>query len=375
MIALNNQYGIPDYPIRILHLEDSEADHRLACRTLTSAGVKFDICRVDTLSLYCELVEESSYQVILADYRLPGFTAIDAWAAISKHPSPPPFIVLSGTIGESAAVAAIHLGISDFVHKDELHRLPRVIHRAMEVADAHAARNKAAQELAASEKRLSEFAGYLQAAVEKERASIAREIHDDIGGSLAAVRLDLAWIARHSSADDMRSHADAASEMIQHALGASQRIMMNLRPSILDQGLVPAIQWLATGFEKRTGIKTTVTVNNHQLSPSKPVELTAYRTAQEALTNASKYARCTQVGIDISDAENFLTIEIADNGKGISPEELQNAGAFGIRGLTERARLVGGWLDVSTALGSGTSIILSVPLTPDTTSLEDAAHD
>ena len=375
MIALNNQYGIPDYPIRILHLEDSEADHRLACRTLTSAGVKFDICRVDTLSLFCELVEESSYQVILADYRLPGFTAIDAWAAISKHPSPPPFIVLSGTIGESAAVAAIHLGISDFVHKDELHRLPRVIHRAMEVADAHAARNKAAQELAASEKRLSEFAGYLQAAVEKERASIAREIHDDIGGSLAAVRLDLAWIARHSSADDMRSHADAASEMIQHALGASQRIMMNLRPSILDQGLVPAIQWLATGFEKRTGIKTTVTVNNHQLSPSKPVELTAYRTAQEALTNVSKYARCTQVGIDISDAENFLTIEIADNGKGISPEELQNAGAFGIRGLTERARLVGGWLDVSTALGSGTSIILSVPLTPDTTSLEDAAHD
>ncbi len=375
MIALNNQYGIPDYPIRILHLEDSEADHRLTCRTLTSAGVKFDICRVDTLSLFCELVEESSYQVILADYRLPGFTAIDAWAAISKHPSPPPFIVLSGTIGESAAVAAIHLGISDFVHKDELHRLPRVIHRAMEVADAHAARNKAAQELAASEKRLSEFAGYLQAAVEKERASIAREIHDDIGGSLAAVRLDLAWIARHSSADDMRSHADAASEMIQHALGASQRIMMNLRPSILDQGLVPAIQWLATGFEKRTGIKTTVTVNNHQLSPSKPVELTAYRTAQEALTNVSKYARCTQVGIDISDAENFLTIEITDNGKGISPEELQNAGAFGIRGLTERAKLVGGWLDVSTALGSGTSIILSVPLAPDTTSQEDAAHD
>lgn len=375
MIALNNQYGIPDYPIRILHLEDSEADHRLACRTLTSAGVKFDIRRVDTLSLFCELVEESSYQVILADYRLPGFTAIDAWAAISKHPSPPPFIVLSGTIGESAAVAAIHLGISDFVHKDELHRLPRVIHRAMEVADAHAARNKAAQELAASEKRLSEFAGYLQAAVEKERASIAREIHDDIGGSLAAVRLDLAWIARHSSADDMRSHADAASEMIQHALGASQRIMMNLRPSILDQGLVPAIQWLATGFEKRTGIKTTVTVNNHQLSPSKPVELTAYRTAQEALTNVSKYARCTQVEIDISDAEDFLTIEITDNGKGISPEELQNAGAFGIRGLTERAKLVGGWLDVSTALGAGTSIILSVPLTPDTTSLEDAAHD
>lgn len=376
MIALNNQYDIPDYPIRILHLEDSETDHLLTCRALTSAGVKFDIRRVDTLSLFCELAQGSSYQVILADYRLPGFTAIDAWDIVSKTPSPPPFIVLSGTIGESAAVAAIHLGISDFVHKDELHRLPRVIYRAMEVADARAARDQAAQELAASEKRLSEFAGYLQAAIEKERASIAREIHDDIGGSLAAVRLDLSWIARHTTDTDMRAHTDAASDMIQHALGASQRIMMSLRPSILDQGLVPAIQWLATGFEKRTGIKTTVTVNNDRLSPSKPVELTAYRTAQEALTNISKYACCTQVGIDISDAENVLTIEVTDNGKGIAPEALQNSGAFGIRGLTERARLVGGWLDVSTAPGSGTSIILSVPLTPESsTTMEDAAHD
>lgn len=376
MIALNTTCNTPDNPIRILHLEDSETDHLLTCRTLQSAGLHFDIHRVDTLSRFCELAEDTNYHLILADYRLPGFTAIEAWDIISRQPAPPPFIVLSGTIGESAAVAAIHLGISDFVHKDELVRLPRVIHRAMEVADARFARDKAAQELAESEKRLSEFANYLQAAIERERASIAREIHDDIGGSLAAVRLDLAWIARHTTASDLHAHVDAASEMIQHALGASQRIMMSLRPSILDQGLVAAIQWLAAGFEKRTGIKTTVTFNDDQLLAPKPVELTAYRTAQEALTNASKYACCTLVGIDISDAENVLTIEIADNGKGISPDELHNAGAFGIRGLTERARLVGGWLDVSTAPGNGTSIILSIPLTPQCTlTAEEPTHD
>lgn len=373
MIALNKQYDTPDYPIRILHLEDSETDHQLTCRALRSAGMQFDIRRVDSLSLFCELAEGSTFQLILADYRLPGFTAVDAWNIISQQSSPPPFVLLSGTIGESAAVAAIHLGISDFVHKDELHRLPRVIHRALDVASAHAARDRAAQELAASEKRLSEFASYLQAAIEKERASIAREIHDDIGGSLAAVRLDLSWITRHTTASDMRAHADAASEMIQHALGASQRIMMNLRPSILDQGLVPAIQWLAAGFEKRTGIKTMVTSNMDHFSPTKQVELTAYRTAQEALTNVSKYAHCTLVGIDISDGENVLTIEITDNGKGIAPEQLANPSAFGLRGLSERARLVGGWLDISTATGSGTSIILSVPLTP--ANLGDAAHD
>lgn len=376
MIALNMKYDTPDYPIRILHLEDSEVDHQLTCRALKSSGVTFEISRVDSLSLFSDSVQKSKYDVILADYRLPGFTALDAWHAISDKTTPPPFILLSGAIGESAAVSAIHMGISDFLHKDELGRLARVVHRALEVAQARAARIQAAEELAASEKRLSEFAGYLQAAIERERAAIAREIHDDIGGSLAAAKLDLAWISRHSIESDMQAHIDAATEMLQHALGASQRIMMNLRPSILDQGLFPAIQWLATGFERRTGIKTTLNVNNEHLSLSKSIELTAYRTAQEALTNISKYASCTQVEIDLSDAENVLTIEITDNGKGISTAELQNPGAFGIRGLTERARLAGGWLDVSTATGVGTSIILSVPLPPtEALSLGDDACD
>lgn len=376
MIALNMKYDTTDYPIGILHLEDSLADHQLTCRALTSAGVKFDIQRVDSLATFQDLVRDNTYDVILADYRLPGFTALDAWAAISTHLSPPPFILLSGAIGESAAVTAIHLGISDFVHKDDLGKLPRVIRRALEVAQAHAASAKAALELAESEKRLAEFAGYLQATIERERASIAREIHDDIGGSLAAVKLDLAWISRHSETPGMRAHIDAAGEMLQHALGASQRIMMDLRPSILDQGLFPAIQWLATGFEKRTGIKTVLRVNSEHISPSKPIELTAYRTTQEALTNISKYAECTHVNIDLSDAEGVLTVEITDNGKGVTPEDLAKAASFGIRGLTERAKLVGGWLDVSSALGVGTSIILSIPFTAsDTLSMQGTEHD
>ncbi len=364
MIALNTNNDTPDYPIRILHLEDSEADHRLTCRALERANISFEISRVDSLAAFCSKAAASGYDVILADYRLPGFTAIDAWNALPSQPAPPPFILLSGAIGESAAVAAIHLGISDFLHKDELERLPRVINRTLEVSHARAASAQAAVELAASEKRLAEFASRLQATVERERASIAREIHDDIGGSLAAVKLDLGWITRHSTEPSMQSHVDSATEMLQHALGASQRIMMNLRPSILDQGLAAAIQWLASGFERRTGVKTVVHVSNEHLSLNKEVELTAYRTAQEALTNILKYAQCTQVEIDLSDAGEVLTVEISDNGKGIQSDELRNPTAFGIRGLTERARLVGGWLDVSSNRGVGTSLILSIPLSP-----------
>ena len=151
--------------------------------------------------------------------------------------------------------------------------------------------------------------------------------------------------------------------------------MMNLRPAILDQGLVAAVDWLASGFERRTGIRTALrsTQPDHELS--KAVQLTAYRTAQEALTNISKHARCDQVTIDLTDTGNVLTLEISDNGQGFSPSEQSKPKAFGLKGLHERAKSVGGWLDVSTSAGRGTSIILSVPLTdPPATLAKETAE-
>ena len=349
-------------PLNILHLEDSSHDHLLVCRELDKAGFLYSITRVETLVDFKELAANGSFDLILADYRLPGFTAVDAWSELQSNLHHPPFILLSGAIGEEAAVSAIHLGISDYLHKEDLTRLHRVISRSLEVYRALRAKEKADVELAMSEKRLSELTGYLQTAIERERAAIAREIHDDIGGSLAAAKLDLAWISRHGADPAVRAHISAATDMLQHALGASQRIMMNLRPSILDQGLFAAVQWLASSFEKRTGIKTTLRANNEHLSPDKSVQLTAYRTAQEALTNISKYAHCSSVHIDISDAQDFLTLEITDNGVGITEQEILKPQAFGIRGLQERAKTIGGWLDISTKLGIGTSVILSVPL-------------
>ena len=351
-------------PLRILHLEDSELDHRLVCRALETDGLIFEITRIDTLETFRLQTTQCRFNVILADYRLPGFTALDAWACLSEQEKRPPFILLSGAIGESAAVAAIQRGISDYLPKDNLKNLARVIDRAIEIYEAKQAQAQATQELAASEQRLARFAEHLQSAIENERAAIAREIHDDIGGSLAAVRLDLSWIARHISEGEIetREHIQTATEMLQHAIGASQRIMMNLRPAILDQGLYAAIMWLAESFQRRTGVKTSLNASPSPRRFDKSIELTAYRTAQEALTNISKYAQCTQVKIDLSDAEDVLTLEISDNGQGISLENLEKPTAFGIRGLKERAKVVGGWLDLSTRQGAGTTMILSIPL-------------
>jgi signal transduction histidine kinase len=348
--------------MKILHLEDSLFDHELVCHALKRANMQFFIARVETLDAFLRAASKTDFDLILADYRLPGFTALDAWEALTCRTISPPFVLLSGTIGEAAAVEAIHRGISDYLHKDDLVRLERVIFRTLDVHKTRIAKEKVDQELQASEKRLAEFARHLQVTIERERASIAREIHDDIGGALAAAKLDLAWISRHGANATTRDHIAAATEMLQHAIGASQRIMMNLRPSILDQGLFAAIQWLATGFEKRTGIKTVLHTNNENLTTPNAVQLTAYRTAQEALTNISKYANCTLVRIDLSDAENVLTLEVTDNGRGIASKELTKPESYGIRGLKERAKTVGGWLDVSTLEGEGVSITLTIPL-------------
>jgi signal transduction histidine kinase len=352
--------------IRILHLEDSLLDHELVAITLNKAGLCFHLTRVENRSDFFAKLAASEFEVILADYRLPGFTALDVWQDMPADYRKIPFILLSGAIGESAAVEAIQLGMSDYLLKDDIGRLDRVIQRSLEVAAVRLAKAQADEELAESEKRLADFALHLQDTIEQERASIAREIHDDIGGSLAAIKFDLSWLKRHAKDPAAIPHIAMAEEMLQHALGASQRIMMSLRPAILDQGLEAALDWLARSFETRTTIKTSFHGSAIDHSLSKAIELTAYRTAQEALTNIHKYANCSLVRIELSGERQVLTLEIADNGIGISSPDLDKSKSFGIRGLRERARTVGGWLDVSTRLGSGTAIILSIPLTqPD----------
>lgn len=348
--------------MRILHLEDSEMDHQLACKTLKSQGYEAKVIRVDTLRDYSTQLADQPFDIVLADYYLAGFTAMDAWG-ITPANSIAPFILLSGAIGEAAAVAAIREGMSDFLQKDDLSQLGRVIDRALKAKNAENEKNAAEKDLIESQRRLSKFADHLQDTIEAERASIAREIHDDIGGSLAAIRLDLGWILRHSKDAGVTQRAATATTMLSHALGASQRIMRSLRPAILDQGLAPAALWLVEGFERRNGIRVSFSAALNEESYVKDVQLAAYRTIQEALTNISKYASCGSVRVDLSDFDGVLTVEVVDDGAGFAESERNKDTAFGLRGLAERARAVGGWLDVSSQPGRGTAIILSVPLT------------
>ncbi|MGQ3003156.1 MAG: response regulator [Hydrogenophaga sp.] len=347
--------------VRILHLEDSRVDHALVKFALQRSQLASEVVLVDTLEDFRRELQSAHYDIVLADYHLPGFTGMDAWDEVRAMKLEIPFVILSGAIGETAAVDVMHRGVSDYLLKDSMHRLSHVIERAIEISETRRAKAAADAELAESRRRLAELAEHLQTSIEQERADIAREIHDDIGGALAAVKLDLAWVGRHVEQGDVQRHLGSAMEMLQHALGASQRIMMNLRPPILDQGLVAAVLWLASGFERRTGLRVVVRRSSETLDVPREFQLVAYRTAQEAMTNVQKHAEASSVDIDLSDREGVLTLEVTDNGKGLDAQALRKAKSFGLLGLRERAVKVGGWLDVSSS-PRGTSVILSIPL-------------
>lgn len=351
---------LADRRLRVLHVEDSELDHQLILAQLRRAGLALDIHRVDTLHEVQRALGQV-WDAIISDYNLPGFSGLVVLDMVKDARLMTPFILVSGEIGEDTAVAAMRTGASDYLLKNNLTRLAPALLHAIEANESEQARMEADRELLRSKQRLHELAGHLQTSVEMERAAIAREIHDDVGGSLTALKFDLAWMARHAQDEGVRGRVQSALETVSHAIEASQRIMHNLRPAILEQGLVAAVQWMGARFEKRTGITTSISTTSEQIQLPPGVPLVAYRTAQEALTNVSKHANASKVTIELSVDSGVLTLEVSDNGGGLTPGALAKARSFGIRGLHERAATVGGWVDLSSST-RGTSLILSVPL-------------
>lgn len=340
---------------------------------LHRGGLQVEAVRIDSEAEFLAAIDPSQdWDVIVSDFNLPGFSGLVALDLLKASNRRIPFILVSGEIGEDTAVEAMRNGASDYLLKNNLSRLVPAVMHAVEVHQVYLDRLRADQELGASKQRVHELVQHLQTSVESERAAIAREIHDDVGGSLTAIKFDLAWIARHTDSPEVAARVNSAQETVTHAIEASQRIMHNLRPAILEQGLVAALQWMASRFERRTGIVCQFRSRHEHLSLPAGVPLVAYRTAQEALTNVSKHAYATQVNIDLTLAGGVLSLEVSDNGRGLNPVDLAKIKSFGIRGLHERAGTVGGWVDLSSGAG-GTTLILSVPLDiVDET--EDAVH-
>jgi len=206
----------------------------------------------------------------------------------------------------------------------------------------------------------------LQREIEKVRSEIAREIHDDLGQQLTALRMDLRWIHEHvaGEAAAVRERADAASALLDNLTSAVRRIAAELRPTMLDHlGLWAAIEWLAEDFEQRFELECALDLDAEEtgLEPEQTIAL--FRTVQEALTNVARHANASRVTIRSHLEGELLVLEVRDNGQGFDPDDLSSPDrSLGLLGMRERLHHLGGKVDIRSRPGQGTRVFIGIPL-------------
>ena len=202
---------------------------------------------------------------------------------------------------------------------------------------------------------------------EEERVAISRDIHDEIGQSLTAVKLDLAWMEHRflPGNSEFIGRLNMMHLALNRLIGKAQGIIANLRPPLLDNlGLTDAIDWQIREFRNRNEIACHLHMDKAIKEPDKKVATAVIRIAIEALTNISRHAQATMVNVSLTCRNNSLILEISDNGCGISSEACNSPTAYGLLGMQERARLCQGELVFNGIPGSGTTVCLSIPIEP-----------
>lgn len=224
---------------------------------------------------------------------------------------------------------------------------------------------KAEEEIRQSREALSALAAHVESVKERERLHLAREVHDDLGGNLTAIKIGLSWLQqRLPEAEDKLSERTAyLDKVVDQTIEAAHRIASNLRPAILELGIVSAIDWQLQQFSSNTDITYTFRTPEMSRQLDADTAIAVFRIVQEALTNIAKHAHASQVKVDLMLREDDLRLDIADNGRGIQPVRNPQADhGFGVLGMKERAAALGGELSLKPVQDQGTLLSLRIPL-------------
>jgi signal transduction histidine kinase len=203
---------------------------------------------------------------------------------------------------------------------------------------------------------------------EEERARLARELHDELGQVLTSLKLEFTWLVDELKKSDPKPGIQLVNKLqsliglIEVSIQSVRQISGDLRPAVLDHlGLPEAIQWEATKFQARTGIRCRVESQLVNTVADRTRALALYRILQEALTNVARHANAGAVRISLVEQGLALVLVVRDNGRGIAKAEVSSMMSIGLLGMSERARLLGGRLTITGAPGRGTTITVKVP--------------
>lgn len=263
-----------------------------------------------------------------------------------------------------------------FVDITERRRAADALQRAKDELEERVSERTLALETALRQVR--ELAAWSERVREEERTRIAREVHDELGSLLVALKMDVNWMDKRlaeqaaRSADEaeamrqrMRGKCQAMSRQIERAVDNVGRIITDLRPSILDhQGLWAALEWQAQEFVQSAELALEWCMRTDGApEPAEPQAMAVFRIFQEMLSNVGRHARARRVAVDIAVREGVLHLTVRDDGVGAAPQAFEAPTSYGVMGMRERARHFGGDVAIDSAPGAGTRLSLTLPLT------------
>lgn len=212
---------------------------------------------------------------------------------------------------------------------------------------------------------LAELTAHMTQINERDRQRIAREIHDDLGGNLTAIKIGLAAITKRLGPNQalLLAKAKQLEDIVDQTVEATHRISSDLRPDILNLGIVAAIEWLAKQFKKNMGIDCHFVANEEDIPVSSEQSIALFRICQESLNNIAKHANASLVTITLTCKMHTVELQVIDDGVGISPADQHKTNTFGLRGMAERISILNGNLSISSTASKGTQIFARLPLT------------
>jgi signal transduction histidine kinase len=219
-------------------------------------------------------------------------------------------------------------------------------------------------EIIRSREQLRELSDHIQDVREQERLSLAREVHDDMGSMLTAIKMDIAWLNSRLTNQEpaLTAKIKDVENLVTRCAAAASNISRNLRPSALDCfGIVAAIEVEASEFEQRTGITCLLDTVDEGVAVPPNIAITLFRIFQEALNNIMKHAQASKVRVLIHNRIHSVELTVSDNGCGLSEPDRLKPRSFGLRGIQERVARFAGEVRISSKPGQGTTIAVSIP--------------